>query len=189
MARWYPLSPSHTQPGPWRSSPGCGSLSRLPEILRDGEGVFSLSLSLSLSSITHSPACSNQKIPLPSLSPSPALPPSSRALSISMLMLMDGVSYRVPSTQQSHHVEWFGESTARSATPLRDVDSYCHFGLPWWFPGGLPAKQETQFPSLSGRSPGGGNGSPLQHSCLGNPMHRGAWWATVHGGHKESNKV
>ena len=31
----------------------------------------------------------------------------------------------------------------------------------------------------SGRSSGGGNGSPLQHSCLGNPMDRGAWWATV----------
>ena len=35
------------------------------------------------------------------------------------------------------------------------------------------------------RSPGEGNGNPLQHSCLGNPMDRGAWWATVHGGHKE----
>ena len=33
----------------------------------------------------------------------------------------------------------------------------------------------------SGRSPGGGNGNPLQHSCLENPMHRGPWRATVHG--------
>ena len=32
----------------------------------------------------------------------------------------------------------------------------------------------------SGRSPGEGNGNPLQYSCLGNPMDRGAWWATVH---------
>ena len=32
----------------------------------------------------------------------------------------------------------------------------------------------------SGKSPGEGNGSPLQYSCLGNPMDRGAWWATVH---------
>ena len=32
----------------------------------------------------------------------------------------------------------------------------------------------------SGRSPGGGNGKPLQSSCLGNPMDRGAWRATVH---------
>ena len=33
----------------------------------------------------------------------------------------------------------------------------------------------------SGRSPGEGNGSPLQYSCLENPMDRGAWRATVHG--------
>ena len=31
------------------------------------------------------------------------------------------------------------------------------------------------------RSPGGGNGNLLQYSCLGNPVDRGAWWATVHG--------
>ena len=36
----------------------------------------------------------------------------------------------------------------------------------------------------SGRYPQGGNGNPLQHSCLGNPMDRGAWWAR---GHKESD--
>ena len=33
----------------------------------------------------------------------------------------------------------------------------------------------------SGRAPGGGHGSPLQYSCLENPMDRGAWRATVHG--------
>ena len=32
-----------------------------------------------------------------------------------------------------------------------------------------------------GRSPGEGNGNPLQYSCLENPMDRGAWWAIVHG--------
>ena len=32
-----------------------------------------------------------------------------------------------------------------------------------------------------GRFPGEGNGSPLQYSCLENPMGRGAWWVTVHG--------
>ena len=32
-----------------------------------------------------------------------------------------------------------------------------------------------------GRSPGEGNGYPLQYSCLENSMDRGAWWATVHG--------
>ena len=33
----------------------------------------------------------------------------------------------------------------------------------------------------SGRFSGEGNSNPLQYSCLGNPMDRGAWWATVHG--------
>ena len=32
-----------------------------------------------------------------------------------------------------------------------------------------------------GKSPGGGHGKPLQYSCLGNPMERGVWQATVHG--------
>ena len=39
----------------------------------------------------------------------------------------------------------------------------------------------------SGRSPGNGNGNPLQCFCLGNPMDRGAWWAVVHGSKKESD--
>ena len=38
-----------------------------------------------------------------------------------------------------------------------------------------------------GRSPGEGNGNPLQYSCLGNPMDRGACWVTVHGGTIESD--
>ena len=44
----------------------------------------------------------------------------------------------------------------------------------------------------SGRSPGGGNGNPLQYSCLVKSMSRGAWWATVHGvariGHDSATK-
>ena len=39
----------------------------------------------------------------------------------------------------------------------------------------------------SGRSPGVGNGNPLQYSCLENSMDRGAWEAIVHGGHQESD--
>ena len=38
----------------------------------------------------------------------------------------------------------------------------------------------------SGRSPGEGNGNLLQYSCLGNPIDRGAWRATVHEAAKES---
>ena len=39
----------------------------------------------------------------------------------------------------------------------------------------------------SGRSPGEGNGNPLQYSCLENPMDRGAWRATVCGGTKSQH--
>ena len=38
-----------------------------------------------------------------------------------------------------------------------------------------------------GRSPGEGNGNPLQYSCLENPMDGGTWWAPVHGLRKESD--
>ena len=49
----------------------------------------------------------------------------------------------------------------------------------------LPANAEDvrdmgSIPGL-GRSPTGGHGNPPQCSCLGSPMDRGAWWATVHG--------
>jgi len=40
-----------------------------------------------------------------------------------------------------------------------------------------------------GRSPEGGNSNPLQHSCLENPMDRGAWWATVHGLSKSQTQL
>ena len=39
----------------------------------------------------------------------------------------------------------------------------------------------------SGRSPGGGNDNPLQHSCLGNPTDIGTWQATDRGAEKESD--
>ena len=40
-----------------------------------------------------------------------------------------------------------------------------------------------------GRSPGEGNGNPLQYSCLENPVDRGAWWATVHGVTKSRTRL
>ena len=46
----------------------------------------------------------------------------------------------------------------------------------------LPAKQEMWVQSLGlGRSPGEGNGNPLQYACQENPMDREAWLATAHG--------
>ena len=55
-----------------------------------------------------------------------------------------------------------------------------------WFSGKESTCQCKRFRRLefdpgSGRSPGGGNGNPFQYSCLGNPIDRGAWQATVHG--------
>ena len=41
----------------------------------------------------------------------------------------------------------------------------------------------------SGRSPGGGHGYPLQYSCLENPLHQGAWWATVCGVAKTQTRL
>ena len=41
----------------------------------------------------------------------------------------------------------------------------------------------------SRRSPGEGNGNPLQYSCLENPMDRGAWRATVHGVAKSQTRL
>ena len=52
--------------------------------------------------------------------------------------------------------------------------------LPRWRRGEEPTCQCGSVPGL-GRSPGGGNGNPLQYSCLENPMDRGTCWATVHG--------
>ena len=59
--------------------------------------------------------------------------------------------------------------------------------MSWGFSGGAEVKASAcnvgdlgSIPG-SGRSPGEGNGNPLQYSCLENPMDRGAWWATVHG--------
>ena len=55
------------------------------------------------------------------------------------------------------------------------------------FPGGSEVKASARNVGdlgsipVSGRSPGEGNGNPLQYSCLENSMDRRAWWATVHG--------
>ena len=45
----------------------------------------------------------------------------------------------------------------------------------------LLAMHATHIRSLGQEDPGEGNGNPSQYSCLGNPMDRGAWQATVHG--------
>ena len=63
----------------------------------------------------------------------------------------------------------------------------CALDITLGFPGGSEVKASVcnvgdlgSIPG-SGRSPGEGNGNPLQYYCLENPMDGGAWWATVHG--------
>ena len=63
------------------------------------------------------------------------------------------------------------------------------------FPGGSEVKASASntgdlgsIPGL-GRSPGEGNGNPLQYSCLEKPMDGGAWWATVHGVAKSRTRL
>jgi len=53
---------------------------------------------------------------------------------------------------------------------------------PWWLSGKETACNAGDAGLIPGsrRSPGEGNGNPLQYSCLENPMDRGAWWATAY---------
>ena len=73
-------------------------------------------------------------------------------------------------------VHSFAQTQSLSGLPRRlsGKESTCHAGVTSSIPG-------------SGKSSGGGNGYPLQYSCLDTPMVRAAWRATVHGAAKESD--
>ena len=66
------------------------------------------------------------------------------------------------------------ESPERASLVAQMVESACNAGDLGSIPG-------------SGRSPGEGNGNPLQYSCLENSTYRGAWWASIHGVAKSHN--
>ena len=80
-----------------------------------------------------------------------------------------------------------------TATHVCLLDYICmhSFFYPYTFDLGFPGGSEAKASACNagdlasipgpGRFPGEGNGSPLQYSCLENPMDGGAWWATVHG--------
>ena len=97
-----------------------------------------------------------------------------------------------------HRMRVSGKNCTRGTGKLLYVTIYLDFmhiyihihTHTWGFPGGsvvknLPANAgdlgKTGSIPASGRSPRGENGNPLQHSCLENPMDRGAWWPRVHG--------
>ena len=69
----------------------------------------------------------------------------------------------------TEEVVWLSEISERGSPSGSDgKESACNAGDPGLIPGFR-------------RSPGEGNGNPLQYSCLGNPMDREAWWTSVHG--------
>ena len=79
---------------------------------------------------------------------------------------------------------------AQGRTWLKQLSSSSSKKYTWGFPGGTSGKEPTcqcrrhrDMGSILGlgRCPGRGHGTPLQYSCLENPMDRGVWWSTVHG--------
>ena len=64
-------------------------------------------------------------------------------------------------------------------------------GFPWWLSSKESVRNAGDQGSIpgSGRPPEEGNGNPGQYSCLGNPMDRGTWWATVHGVEKSWTRL
>ena len=70
-----------------------------------------------------------------------------------------------------------------SYSDYKEIKYYKATRLPWWLSGKESTYQSGDaglIPGL-GRSLGGGNGYPLQYSCLGNHIDRGTWWATAQG--------
>ena len=93
-----------------------------------------------------------------------------------------------------YHLQWFWSHHPHP--PKQNKVSHCFHCFPIYLPWSngttaspvvqrlkcLPSVRETWVRSLGlGRSPGEGNGNPLQYSCLENPMEGRAWQATVHG--------
>ena len=95
-------------------------------------------------------------------------------------------------------VSYSGGRTRKSRwIPMAESSNLQNQLLLQWlsFPGGSEVKASApnagdlgSIPGL-GRSPGEGNGNPLQYSCLENPMDGGAWWATVHGVTKSHTRL
>ena len=103
--------------------------------------------------------------------------------------LCDPVDFSPPGSSvygivQASVLEWVAISSCRgSSQPSDELTSPVFPALAGWFfttepRGNPPAMQEMQ--EIRVWSPAGGNGNPLQYSCLENPLDRGVWKATVH---------
>ena len=93
--------------------------------------------------------------------------------------------YLLTSVQPGSQLTRLSSGQPRPTLPDAQILTSSHPAcwLSWWLSGKQSACNEGDaglIPEL-GRPPGEGNGNPLQYSCLGNPVDREAWWATVHG--------
>ena len=85
----------------------------------------------------------------------------------------------LPAKPETRFNSWVGKirwRRGRLPTPV-------FFGFHGGSAGDKSARNAGDMGSIPGsrRYPGEGSSNPLQYSCLGNPMDRGAWWAAVHG--------
>ena len=86
---------------------------------------------------------------------------------------------------------WKKRVVAESILQERRKGNLCKMSFPGGSDGKESACNAADLGSISGlgRSPGGGDGYPLQCCCLENPMDRGAWWATGHGVAKSQTQL
>ena len=97
-----------------------------------------------------------------------------------------GTSSKLLWLNDENSIFWFWNGQRLSGDQATKRPGMCKYNLSDVFPGGSDSKASAcnaGDPGLipgSGRSPGEGNDTPLQYSCLENPMDGGAWWATVH---------
>ena len=120
--------------------------------------------------------------------------PSSHLILCCPLLLLPRIppSIRVFSNESTLHMRWPKYwSFSFSIIPSK-------YSFIRGFPGGTNSKESAcqwrthkrhGFDPWVWKIPRGGNGNPLQYSCLENPMDRGAWWATVHRGTKSQTKL
>ena len=89
------------------------------------------------------------------------------------------LAWRIPWTEEPGGLQSTG---LQNRTRLSDQHTHRGLRASLWLSGQestCNAEDKGSIPG-SGRSPGEGNGNPLQYPCLGNPKHSGDWWATVY---------
>ena len=96
-------------------------------------------------------------------------------------LLWRGLAYLLPDVTQLRE----------KTDPIEFPMSFFFSGLPWSSDGKESTHNAEDWGSIPvlGRSPGEGNGNPLQYSCLKNSMPRGAWQARIHGVAKSQTQL